>query len=253
MCVLPSNAASSGDRPQPQRRADERGAEGAGSLRRLREHLLVGGCGVAIRSPRHGQSDERGYQDHDRKRNPQNEQREEGKHRDDDMHRLLERPLRHPPERFGHQRDDGALQAEEHAHQPRQLPEGGIGRAQGEDDAEARQHEQDAGGQTATHAMQQPADIGRELLCFRPGQQHAEIECMQELRFADPFSLVDHEAVHEGDLACRPAEAEATDLEPELGCLGEGGMRVAHRAVSRCAVSFGGQACVSLVRSRCQR
>ena len=76
---------------------------------------------------------------------------------------------------------------------------------------------------------------------------------MQELRFADPFSLVDHEAMHEGDLARRPAEAEATDLEPEPGCLGEAGTRVAHRSISRGAISFGGQAWVSFVRSRCQR
>ena len=211
------------------------------------------GRGAAVRSPRHGQPDDRGYQNHDRKRNPEDEQREEGQHRDDDMHRLLERPLRDARQRFGHQRNDGALQAEEHAHQPRQLPEGRIGRAQGEDDAETRQHEQDAGDQAAAHAVQQPADVGRELLRFRTRQQHAEIERMQELRFADPFALVDHQAMHECDLACRAAEAEATDLEPESGCLCEARTRIAHCAVSRGAIFFGGQACVSFVRSRCQR
>ena len=45
------------------------------------------------------------------------------------------------------------------------------------------------------HAMQQPAEIGGKLLRLRAGQQHAEIERMQELRFADPFPLIDHEAM----------------------------------------------------------
>ncbi len=52
--------------------------------------------------------------------------------------------------------------------------------AQRHDDDESRQHEQRPGHDAATHAMQQPTDIGGELLRFRTGQQHAEIQRMDE-------------------------------------------------------------------------
>ena len=71
------------------------------------------------------------------------------------------------------------------------------------------------GREPAAHAVQQPADIGRELLRLRARQQHAEIERVQETRLVDPFLLVDHDAVHHRDLAGRSAEAEAADLEPD--------------------------------------
>ena len=38
-----------------------------------------------------------------------------------------------------------------------------VEQAQGQHHERARQHEQDAGGEPAAHAVQQPADIGREL------------------------------------------------------------------------------------------
>ena len=88
--------------------------------------------------------------------------------------------------------------------------------------------------QPAAHAVQQPADIGRELLRLRPRQQHAEVERVQEARLVDPLLLVDHDAMHHGDLAGRAAEIDAADLEPDLEELAEG--RVCAPAVA-CVVS----------------
>ena len=72
--------------------------------------------------------------------------------------------------------------------------------------------------------MQQPAQIGRELLCLRAGQQHAEIQRVQKTRLVDPFFLVDHHAMHHGDLRRRPAEIYAADLQPDLEGLAEARM-----------------------------
>src|SRR6185437_5249573 len=56
--------------------------------------------------------------------------------------------------------------------------------------------------------MEQPANINGEFVRFRPRKQHAVIECMQEPGLADPTLLLDKDTVHDGDLACRSAEAE---------------------------------------------
>ena len=63
--------------------------------------------------------------------------------------------------------------------------------------------------------MQRPAGIGRELHRFRARQQHAEIERREIALLAQPFPLIDDDAVHQGDLAGRTAEGEAADLRPD--------------------------------------
>ena len=62
--------------------------------------------------------------------------------------------------------------------------------------------------------MQQPAEIDGELLRLRTGKQHAEIERVEKASFADPFELFDEQAMHDGNLPGRPAEAQQTDLQP---------------------------------------
>ncbi len=96
-----------------------------------------------------------------------------------------------------------------------------IEQAQAQHHQGARQHEQNAGNEPPAHAVQQPTDIGRELGCLRPRQQHAEIERVQEPRLRQPLFLVDHDPVHERDLPGRPAERQAADLEPDLEGFGE--------------------------------
>ena len=78
-----------------------------------------------------------------------------------------------------------------------------VERREDEDDDEAGQHEQRAGDEAAARAVEQPADIGGELLRLRAGQQHAEIEGVQEARLGDPLPLLDQHPVHERDLPGR--------------------------------------------------
>ena len=63
--------------------------------------------------------------------------------------------------------------------------------------------------------VQQPADIGRELLRLRSRQQHAVVQRMQEPAFGDPVLLLDQDAVHHRDLPGRAAEAEHGDPQPD--------------------------------------
>ena len=55
-------------------------------------------------------------------------------------------------------------------------------------------------------AVHQPADVDGELLRLGAGQQHAVVERVQEPLLADPAAPLDQLAVHDRDLACRPAE-----------------------------------------------
>ena len=90
--------------------------------------------------------------------------------------------------------------------------------------------------------MQQPADVRRELLRFRAGQQHAVVQRVQESRLADPAPPLDQLAMHERDLAGRPAEAEPADLHPQPERLAEGD----RRDCAHCVATFCGHECVSL-------
>ena len=63
--------------------------------------------------------------------------------------------------------------------------------------------------------MHQPADIDRQLMGFRPRQQHAVAQRMQKPRFADPFLLVDDDPVHDRDLPGRTAETERGHAQPD--------------------------------------
>ena len=67
--------------------------------------------------------------------------------------------------------------------------------------------------------MQQPADIGGELLCFGAREQHAVIEGMQITAFGDPMAPLHQFLVHDGDLASRPAETDESQPQPIAKCL----------------------------------
>ena len=93
------------------------------------------------------------------------------------------------------------------------LPER-VEQAHAEHHQRAGKDEQDPRRESAARAVQQPADVGGELLRLGPRQQHAEIERVQEASLVDPPLLVDQHAVHQRDLARGSAEADAADLEP---------------------------------------
>jgi hypothetical protein len=53
-----------------------------------------------------------------------------------------------------------------------------------------------------------PADVGGQLLGFRAGQHHAEIERVQEAAFINPTPLVHQQAVHQRNLTRWAAKAQ---------------------------------------------
>ena len=161
------------------------------------------------RRPRDQIADQRRGADDQRKRQRQKENADEGRARQRDQQLGLERALADAQQRLDHDHQHGGLDAEQRAVDQRNAAPERIEQAQAQHHERARQHEQDAGHEPAAHAMQQPADIGRELLRLRPRQQHAEVERVQETLLLDPFLLVDHDAMHHGDLAGRPAEVDA--------------------------------------------
>ena len=63
--------------------------------------------------------------------------------------------------------------------------------------------------------MQQPADIGRQLLRLRARQQHAVVQRMQKPALGDPVLFLDQDAVHHRDLPGRAAETQYGDPQPD--------------------------------------
>ena len=94
-----------------------------------------------------------------------------------------------------------------------------------------------AGDDAARGPVQQPADIGGELLRLGAGQQHAVVERVQEPVLADPALLLDQDAVHDRDLPGRAAEGERGDAQPRpatprakaMPCAGDGRRRSRRR------------------------
>ena len=86
---------------------------------------------------------------------------------------------------------------------------------------ERRQDEQAAGDEATPRAVQQPADVGGELLGLRARQHHAVQSAWRKRRSLIQRRSLDQLAVHHRDLAGRTAEADETQLEPEAGGLAE--------------------------------
>ena len=110
-----------------------------------------------------------------------------------------------------------------------------IDEAQPEHHQRAGQDEQQPCRQPATQTVQRPADVSRKLLRLRSRQQHAVVQGVEIPRLVDPFFLVDQNAVHGRDLACRSAKTQTADLEPDLERLTER----RHGGAARCHPCFG--------------
>ena len=200
--------------------------------RRIRNHrftepLVAAACAEG-RQPGAGsrEADQPGREDDQRKRDVEEENGDEGRGSEPDHDMVAERAPPDAHDRFQHDRQHRRLQAEEQRLDHRHLAEPGVEPAQHHDGDESRQHEQGPGDQATPGPVQQPADVYRELLRLRSRQQHAVVERVQEPAVADPALLLDQDAVHHGDLAGRPAEAERGDLRPH-----------AHRFAERDAVA----------------
>ena len=120
-------------------------------------------------------------------------------------------------------RDHRRLDGGEGAGHRRQRPERDVDPGQRDEDDERRQDEQAAGDEAAPRAVQQPADVGGELLRLGARQHHAVRERVQEAALADPAPLLDQRAMHDRDLAGGSAEADEPQLEPEPCRLAQAG------------------------------
>ncbi len=146
------------------------------------------------------------------------------------IHRIVpERALADPQHGLDHDHQHGGLQAEEQPLHDRDLAQEHVDPAQGHDREQAGQHEQGAGQQPAPGLVHQPADIGRELLRLGARQQRAVVQRLQEALLADPFLLLDDDAMHDGDLSGRAAEGQCRDARPDAHRFAEGNAMVFHQ------------------------
>ena len=151
-------------------------------------------------------SDRRGYQYHGWKRHVEEEQRDERGHRQGPRDAALQRSPPDPQDGLHDEHQDRALQAEEQGVDDRHLAGQRVEQGQPEHDDGAGQDEDDTRREAALHAVQQPAEVGGELLRFGSRQQVAETQRVQKSALADPVAFVDHFLVQQRDLPGRPAE-----------------------------------------------
>ena len=160
-------------------------------------------------------------EDDEREGQAQYRERDEREPRHPQRGAARERAFSDAQQRFDHEGDHRGLEPEEQAFHDRLLLPEHVGDGQRHDREEARQHEQQSRDQAAADPVQQPADVGRELLRFGAGQQHAVTQRVQEPLFADPAFFLDQDAMHDGDLPGGAAERQQADAHPGARGFGE--------------------------------
>lgn len=149
------------------------------------------------------------------------EDRHEGRSGDGPFGSVSKSPSPDAQERLEHEGQDGGLDPEEEPLDERHVAEAHVQQAQREDREEAREHEQKPGHQPAERSMEQPADVGRELLCLRTREQHAVRERVEEALLRHPALFFHENAVHHRNLACGSTEALERDPAPRAKSLAE--------------------------------
>ncbi len=160
-------------------------------------------------------TDRSSHHHNERKRNIQRKDGHERSGRNAPMPAVLEGAGPHAVGGLCHQRGDSRLYAIEETCNDGHVTMGHIQPRQRNDEKEGRQNKKNAGQHTAPGPVQQPAQIGGQLLRFRPGQQHAIVEGVQKALFGDPPAAVNQLLMHEGDLTGRAAKADEPQLQPE--------------------------------------
>jgi hypothetical protein len=134
-----------------------------------------------------------------------------------------------------HDRHHRRLDAVEHPRHHGQVAKGDIDPGQQHQHQQRGQDEQPASDEAAPGTVQQPADVGRQLLRFRAGQQHAVVERVQEPALADPAAPLDELGMHDRDLPGGSAEADAPSFSQKRSAaakVGAGGRSAGRRAVT---------------------
>ncbi len=89
-----------------------------------------------------------------------------------------------------------------------------VDRGESPEDEDRGDYEEGPRHDPAPRAMEQPADVDRELLRFWSGQEHAVGERVEEALLGDPALPVYQVALHDGDLARGPSEADEAQPQP---------------------------------------
>ena len=131
------------------------------------------------------------------------------------MQWVLQDPRPNPDGRGHNHREHGGLESVKDGRHRLQFAVGNIEPAQNPQDDRRRQDKEHTSDDSAPGAMQNPADVDRQLLRFGAGQQHAEIQGVKKLRFRNPFPALDQFLVHDRDLTGGTAETDEAQLQPE--------------------------------------
>ena len=180
-------------------------------------------------------ADQRGGDDDRRERYIQCEDRHEGRRGDACHPAVRDRPAADAPRRMQHDRGHCRLDAVEQPGDHGLFAAAHVDPGQRDQQQQRRQDEQRTGDDAAPGPVQQPADVGRQLLGLWPRQHHAVVERVQEPLLADPAAALDQFGMHQRDLARRATETDEAELEPEAERLGERHLRgCLHRCLRRC-------------------
>ena len=234
--------------------AVDRGGVLAAAMRHCREFRpAASGADIADRA---------GGDDDDREGHAEKEDRDEGDAGQCDHEAIAQRAAADPDHSLDHDREHGGLQPEEQRLDESDMAESRVDIAQAHDGDDARQDEEAAGHDAAGGPVQQPADIGGELLRLRARQQHAVVQRMQKTAFRNPVLLLDQDAVHHRDLPRGAAEAQQRHPQPDPESLAKAdavaGISFVVRRLAGSDIHHGfallvGQLWVSPVASRHQR
>jgi hypothetical protein len=170
------------------------------------------------------------------------EERDERGERESDVCAPAQRAASDAQQRLDDQREHGGLHAEEERGDERDAAPGRVEQRERRHHERSRQHEEEARREPAARAVQQPADVGRELLRLGARQQHAVRRRVPEALLADPTLPLDEHALHHRDLARGPAEALEPDAEPGAERLAEGDGHDHSAASARRAAGFASSA-----------
>lgn len=91
-----------------------------------------------------------------------------------------------------------------------QMSIGRVDVRKGEQNEDRGKEEERARYKAAARPVQEPVDVSRKLLRFRPRQHHAVVERMEEALLIDPPTTLDEFTVHDGDLAGWSTERDET-------------------------------------------
>ena len=132
---------------------------------------------------------QRRAEDDHRKGNGKSKNRDKRESRDDPQRGMLQRPRSDAPRRLQHDRNDGGLDAVEHAAYRRHVAIRHVQPGQADEQHERRQDEQAARNDPTPSPVQQPADVRRQLLRLRAGRTMQKLSaCKKRFSAIQRFS-----------------------------------------------------------------